>query len=232
MSSHEGHRQRLKNRFRREGLENFEEVYVLELLLFYCVPRRDTRPLAEALLEQYGSLSQVLEAPAKELEKIPGIGAEVSTFLSLITAAGRYYLVNRSSNNVILSTTEKCGTYLQNYFYGLQNEQVYLLCLDAKCKVLWCGKVADGSVNSAAVSSRKIVEMALRVNATTVVLAHNHPSGLAIPSPEDVLTTRRGGGALQAVEITLADHIIVAEGDFVSLAQSGMYRPEDCCVVL
>ena len=232
MSSHEGHRQRLKNRFRREGLENFEEVYVLELLLFYCVPRRDTRPLAEALLEQYGSLSQVLEAPAKELEKIPGIGAEVSTFLGLITAAGRYYLVNRSSNNVILSTTEKCGTYLQNYFYGLQNEQVYLLCLDAKCKVLWCGKVADGSVNSAAVSSRKIVEMALRVNATTVVLAHNHPSGLAIPSPEDVLTTRRVGVALQAVEITLADHIIVAEGDFVSLAQSGMYCPEDCCVVL
>ena len=232
MSIHDGHRQRLKERFRAEGLDHFEEHEVLELLLFYCIPRQDTNPIAHALLERFGSLSQVLEAPAEELEKVPGIGSNAATFLALTTAVGRYYLVNRSMQTVILSTIEQCGQYLVPFFYGRRNETVYLLCLDAKCKVLCCKEVGEGSVNSAGVPIRKIVETALGANATTVVLAHNHPSGLAIPSGDDISTTRRVAAALDVVEIGLADHIIVADDDFVSLAQSGVYRPEECRVLL
>lgn len=232
MSIHDGHRQRLKERFRAEGLDHFEEHQVLELLLFYCIPRQDTNPIAHALLERFGSLSQVLEAPAEELEKVPGIGSNAATFLALTTAVGRYYLVNRSMQTVILSTIEQCGQYLVPFFYGRRNETVYLLCLDAKCKVLCCKEVGEGSVNSAGVPIRKIVETALGANATTVVLAHNHPSGLAIPSGDDISTTRRVAAALDVVEIGLADHIIVADDDFVSLAQSGVYRPEECRVLL
>ncbi len=231
MSIHDGHRQRLRERFRREGLEHFEAHEVLELMLFYCIPRQDTNELAHRLLNRFGSLAQVLEAPPEELEKVPGIGANAATFLSLTTAVGRYYLVNRASQNVILPTVEKCGEYLVPFFYGRRNETVYLLCLDAKCKVLCCREVGEGSVNSAGVPIRRIVEMALGINATTVVLAHNHPSGLALPSGEDVAATRRVAAALDTVEITLADHIVVADDDFVSLAQSGYYRPEDCRVV-
>ena len=232
MSIHDGHRQRLKERFRAEGLDHFEEHQVLELLLFYCIPRQDTNPIAHALLERFGSLSQVLEAPAEELEKVPGIGSNAATFLALTTAVGRYYLVNRSMQTVILSTIEQCGQYLVPFFYGRRNETVYLLCLDAKCKVLCCKEVGEGSVNSAGVPIRKIVETALGANATTVVLAHNHPSGLAIPSGDDISTTRRVAAALDVVEIGLADHIIVADDDFVSLAQSGVYRPVEWRVLL
>lgn len=225
---HDGHRQRLKDRFRKEGLDGFSDVQTLELLLFYCIPRRDTNPIAHALLERFGSLHQVLEAPLHELEKVEGIGEQASTLISLTRQLARSYGVSRSACQNILNTTSKCGEFLKPYFLGKREETVYLLCLDAKCKALGCTEVGRGSVNSAGLSIRRIVENALAVNATSVVLAHNHPSGLAIPSAEDVVTTRRVAMALQAVGIYLADHIVVAEDDFVSLMESGMYHPEEC----
>ena len=225
MSIHIGHRQRLKDRFRAEGLDHFDERHVLELLLFYAIPQRDTAPLARELLDHFGSLSQVLDASAAELEKVNGVGSNVSTLLTLITQISRYYLVQRTSNITILNTTELCGQYLMQHFHGRRNETVFVLCLDAKCKVLCCKEVGEGSVNSANIPIRRIVEIALSVNATTVILAHNHPSGLAIPSHEDILTTKRVAMALDTVEICLADHIVVADDDFVSMAQSGQFRP-------
>ena len=228
MSIHEGHRQRLKNRFRAEGLDHFEEHQVLELLLYYVIPRKDTNPIAHELLARFGNLAQVLEAQPEELAKVPGMGDSAATFLSLITSVGRYYLVNRTMQETILPTIEKCGQYLLPYFYGRRNETVFLLCLDAKCKVLCCKEMGEGSVNSAGVPIRRIVETALGVNATSVILAHNHPSGLAIPSGEDVQTTQRVARALDAVEIGLVDHIVVADDDFVSLVQSGLYNPDQC----
>ena len=225
MSDSQGHRQRVKDRFLQEGLENFHQVHVLELLLFYCVPRVDTKPLARRLIDHFGSLHQVLEATPAELERVEGVGRNVSTFLSLTTQVARYYLASRVSNHTVLDTPDKYGEYLVSRFFGQRNEVVYLLCLDAKCKVLCCKQIAEGSVNSAGVSPRKVVEAALGVNATTVILAHNHTSGVALPSAEDILTTRQIARALQAVEITLADHIVVADDDFVSLVQSGCYHP-------
>lgn len=228
MSIHDGHRLRLKNRFRAEGLDHFEEHQVLELLLYYVIPRKDTNPIAHALLERFGSLSQVLEAQTEELAKVPGMGDSAATFLSLITSVGRYYLVNRTLQETILASIEKCGQFLVPYFYGRRNETVFILCLDAKCKVLCCKEMGEGSINSAGVPIRRIVETALGVNATSVILAHNHPSGFALPSGEDIQTTRRVALALDAVEIGLVDHIVVADDDFVSLAQSGLYSPEKC----
>lgn len=225
---HGGHRERLKRRFLEEGLEHFDEHQVLELLLFYCIPRQDTNPIAHNLLEHFGSLSQVMEAAPSELKKVAGMGEASATFLSLLNAFNRYYQVNRASSLVILNTLEDCGRYLMPFFYGRRNETVYLLCLDAKCKVLCCKEVGEGSVNSAAVPIRRVVEMALGANATSVVLAHNHPSGIAVPSPEDQLTTRQLAVALAAVDITLADHMIMADDEFVSLRQSGKYNPDDC----
>ena len=225
MAMHDGHRQRMKERFLKEGLDNFSEVQVLEFLLFYYIPQGDTNPLAHRLLNQFGTLSQVFEAPISELRKVDGIGPHTATMLNLITSLSRYYMVNRCANNTILNSTEKCGQFLIPYFYGRRNETVFLLCLDAKCKMLCCKEIGEGSVNSAGVPVRRIVETALAANATSVVLAHNHPSGLALPSSDDVQTTHRVAAALDTVDIVLADHIIVAEEDFVSLAQSGFHRP-------
>ena len=225
MSIHDGHRQRLKERFLREGLDPFSDVQVLELLLFYCIPRQDTNPIAHSLLERFGSLSQVLEAPAEELCKVPGIGQSAAVLVSMMLPISRFYQKNRTENVRILTSMDACGEYLVPYFHGRRNETVFLLCLDAKCKVLGCREMGEGSVNSAGVPIRRIVETALGLNATTAILAHNHPSGFALPSGEDIQTTHRVAAALSAVEITLADHIIVADGDYVSIAQSGLYRP-------
>lgn len=230
MSIHEGHRQRMKERFLREGLDHFSDVQVLELLLFYIIPRRDTNPIAHALLDRFGTLAHVMEAPMEELQKVPGIGPNAAMLLNVVTAVGRYYMVHRGDDHPILNSLDQCGEFLKSYFIGRRVEMVYLLCLDAKCKVLCCQEVGEGSVNSANVPIRRIVEVALGANASSVVLAHNHPSGLAIPSGEDIATTRRVAAALSTVDIQLVDHIIVADDDFVSLVQSG-YRFDDCVII-
>ena len=162
----------------------------------------------------------------EELRKVKGVGEQSALLLSLMNDVARYYQVDRTMREKILPTVQACGEYLVPFFFGRNVETVFLLCLDAKCKVLCCKEVGQWSVNSAGISVRKIVETALAANATTVVLAHNHPSGIAVPSSEDVQTTCRVAMALNAVEIQLADHIVVADGDYVSMVQSG-YRLDE-----
>ena len=229
MSVHDGHRKRMRKRFMEEGLDQFTDVQVLEILLFYCIARQDTNPIAHALLDHFGSLSQVLEAPVEELCKVDGIGENTAVFLRLITQVGRCYLTDRASKAKILPTLESCAKYLQTFFFGRNVETVYLLCLDAKCKMLCCKKISEGDVNSTSLSVRKVVETALNTNASSVVLAHNHPGGLAIPSNEDIQTTKRIAAALQAVDVNFVDHILVTDDDYVSLVQSG-YSFQTCII--
>ena len=222
-SVHKGHRERLKSRFLESGLDSFTDVQALELLLFYAIPQKDTNPIAHALLDHFGSLSRVLDAPVEELKKINGISDHSAALLHLVTELARFYQVDCAQRAEFLTSLDACGAYLVPRFFGRKVETVFLLCLDAKCKVLCCREVGEGSVNAASISVRKVVEAALNANATTVVLAHNHPSGIALPSADDVQTTCRIAAALRAVDVTLIDHIVVAEGDFISMAQSG-YR--------
>lgn len=226
---HKKHRERVKERFRKEGLDHFDQVHVLELLLFFGIPQGDVNPLAHALLERFGSLRQVLETPAQELQKVPGVGSHVATLLTLTAQIARYYYTSAGDGRPLaLKTVEACGDYLKNFFLGRRDETVFLLCLDAKCMLLSCVEIGRGSVNTAGVSVRRVVETALGQNATSVILSHNHPSGIAVPSNEDVITTRRIATALDAVGVTLADHIVVADGDYVSMVQSGYYDPSEC----
>ena len=222
-SVHKGHRERLKARFLETGLDSFTDVQALELLLFYAIPQKDTNPIAHALLDRFGSLSQVLDAPLEALKKVPGISDHSASLLRLVTELARFYQVDSAQRTEVLTSLDACGRYLVPWFFGRKVETVFLLCLDAKCKVLCCREIGEGSVNAASISVRKVVEAALSANATTVVLAHNHPSGVALPSADDVQTTRRIAAALSAVEVKLIDHIVVAEGDFISMVQSG-YR--------
>lgn len=224
-SIHAGHRERLRSRFLAEGLDSFNEINALELLLFYCVPRKDTNELAHRLIRYFGSYVNVLSASYDELKKVDGVSDNIATYLTLQGAAVRYYMLNRKQDGVVLKTMQECGRFLQPYFVGKQNETVFLLCLDAKCKVLCCREVSEGSVNAASVSMRKIVDAAISSNATTVVLAHNHPSGLALPSQDDVITTQHVAKALEAVDVILADHLVMADDEFVSMVQSGYFRP-------
>ncbi len=227
MSIHDGHRQRLMNRFWQEGLDHFEQVQVLELLLFFGIPRKDTNELAHALLERFGSVSRVMNATIVELMKVPGMGKNTATLLHLARELGRYYQVDNAQKGKTMHDCAECGKYLLPYFFGRQVETVFMLCLNASCNVISCREIGEGGINSAVVSSRRVVEVALEEQASTVVLAHNHPCGVALPSREDVQVTRRLAAALASVEVTLFDHLVVADGDFVSMVQSGLYRPEE-----
>lgn len=229
MSIHEGHRERLKKQFLLNGLDGFTEFQILEILLFYAIPRRDTNPIAHALIDRFGSLSNVLDAPMAKLVKEGGLTENAATFLKLVKEAGRCCESDRSKKKKMLGSLSECGEYLKPFFINQKNEVVYLLSLDAKLKVLGCRQVGEGSVNYASVPIRRCVEIALEDGASTVVLAHNHPSGLAIPSDDDIHATRRLAAALSAVEIILADHIVVAVDedepgrmDYVSMRASNI----------
>ena len=228
MTIHREHRRRVKNRFLGEGMDHFDEIHALELLLFYAIPQGDVNPLAHRLLDHFGGLHQVLTAPPEQLMQVTGVGEHTAILLGLVKGISRKYLISQADANTHLDTLEDCGTYLMDRFLGRRDEVVMLLCLDAKRMPLCCRIVSEGSVNTAEVSVRKVVEAALAVNATSAVLAHNHPSGLALPSMEDIVTTRRVAVALDAVGITLEDHIVVAGRDYVSLVRSNYYDPEQC----
>ncbi len=222
MSIHEGHRERMRKQLKTSGMDSLSDVQVLEMLLYYAAPRGDTNPAAHALLKRFGTLDGVFSAPETELRKIDGVGEVAAQLLLLVPQVARRCLMSRSTQIQVLDTTSKCGQYLLPFFHGEREEVVYLLCLDAKCKALDCVLIHRGGVNVASIAARKVVKAALDSNATSVVLAHNHPSGLALPSQEDKQTTMVLKAALDAVGVVLADHIIVADDDFVSMRDDGI----------
>ena len=218
---HRGHREKMRQRFLKSGLEGFADHEALELLLFYAIPRQDTNPIAHRLMERYGSLSAVLSAPAEDLKKVEGIGECAAV---LLKAAGQIAQKARLSDATAqrpLTDVEAVGAYLLERYAGETHEMLYELCLDQKGKLLACKRLSEGSASSAALDIRKVVENAILTSASAVILAHNHPSGIALPSDDDCAATTRAARALQTIGVTLADHIVVADDDFVSMAQSG-----------
>ena len=224
MGVHDGHRQRLKERFRQQGLDGFNEVNALELLLFYCIPRKDVNPLAHELLDYFGSFTKVMEATPDELKNVPGVSQETATFLALVLSAGRYYQVKKLQPGAVMKTTEDCAAYMKPYFFGRSNETIFLLSLDAKCKVIGCSMLGEGSATIANVPVSRVVSVAVTLKASSVVLAHNHPSGVAIPSSSDEAYTMDLAEGMKAVDIRLSDHIIFADEEYVSMAQSQKTR--------
>lgn len=217
---HTGHRERLRRQFLMTGAEGLSDINILELLLFYGIPQRDTNPIAHRLLERFGSLAGVFSASTEDLVRQGGLGEYAAALIRLTAEIARMQQIQRTEER-FLCTTEEYGDYLLPHFFGLTEETVYLLSLDGKCKPLACNRLFTGSVNSASLSIRLVVECALRTKATSVVLAHNHPSGIAVPSQEDIKSTRAIAEALEPLNVLLLDHIVVAEGDFVSMLESG-----------
>ncbi|MBP3389041.1 MAG: RadC family protein [Clostridia bacterium] len=216
-SLHEGHRARLRARFEETGLAGFQPHEILEMLLFYAIPRRDTNELAHRLMDTFGSLHHVLEAPQPELVRVEGMTENAATLLRFSSALLSEYYEDKYAVGTILNTTEDLTRLLLPRYMGIQNETVYLVCMDAKRMLLNCSPVCYGSVGMANISPRLILQRALLFNATIVVLAHNHPSGLAVPSQADLATTVELVKLLSAAEITLWDHLVFGGDDCVSM---------------
>ena len=224
MGTHDGHRQRLKTEFLARP-DSFPDHKLLELLLFYANPRSDTNPLAHELLERFGSLAGVLDASPEELQKVKGVGEHAAVLFKAAKELSGRYLTVRTQMDDIARNSRDYFNQLRYYFFGAQRELLYLLCMDGKHKVLGIRKLGEGNVNSVNITPRLLAEAALSLNAAAVVLAHNHVSGIALPSDEDIATTESLAPFLAKLGIELVDHVIFVDDDMVSLRDSGFYKP-------
>ncbi len=217
---HEGHRSRLKERFLEQGIDNFEPHNVLELLLFYSIPRKDTNEIAHDLLRNFGSLQGVFDADFNNLIKVDGIKESSATLLKLIPAIARAYATDKYSTNCILDTAEKVGEYLLDKYVGEKNEITYLLLLNNRFELIDAVKLHEGNVNSSLISPRKIIDYTLKHNASMIILAHNHPNGNAYPSMEDIESTADLFSMLSALDIRLIEHYVVSKNDYYPIIHS------------
>ena len=218
---HERHRKRVRDKFLAGGFnDGTPDHEILEMVLFYSIPRRDTNELAHTLIDTFGSLSGVFKASADELMKVEGIGENSVALIKLIMEVARAYARDEKKKAAYFSSMDEIGTYLLGRYAGIKEEMFTLLSLNSAGKMLSFDEIARGDISQVAVSTRKILETVIRTGANAVVLAHNHPGGIAIPSSEDLSATEAVKNVLAHLDVKLLDHLILAEGDYVSLRQS------------
>jgi DNA repair protein RadC len=226
---HVGHRKKMKKRFLNEGLDLMEDHNILELLLFYAISQKDTNPLAHELIDRFGSFSGVLDADMRALCDVPGISEHTATFLKIIPAAARKYFTEKTSQpDKIYDSVGKIGEFLVSKFVGSNVEEVYILLFDNRYALVDMKKIATGSVSSVDIPQRQLIELALSSKAAMAVIAHNHPSGLAIPSQEDTMVTESLRASLGMVDVELIEHIIVAGAQYVPVmlkSKNYLYHP-------
>lgn len=222
--NHSGHRQRVKADFLKNGYdENTPPEKVLEHLLFYCIPRRDTVPAAKELLNTFGSLSAVFDAKISELTQISGISENAAVLIKLVLPTARIYNYEKGRAAAEFTSIEQIGDFLTDKFIGCETERFAVLGLDALGRKRFFEFLANGNIESVGISIRDIVKLALDNDAVAVVIAHNHPSGVAIPSCEDEFATAELAIAMKKIGMRLLDHIVIADGDYVSMRQTAKY---------
>ncbi len=220
---HQGHRQRLRTRFIEEGLDNFAEHEVLELLLFNTIAQANTNPIAHQLLKRFGSLAKVLDADPKDLMSIKGVGEKVAVFLNLIGPVTSRYLASAfSQKNPKLDNPKVVGDYLKPLLINRKQEMFYVVSLNSQCKVLHATPISEGTVNETVVYPRKVAEAAIRHKASSIILAHNHPAGTVSPSDADIKLTKILVEVMTTLKIPVLDHVIIAHDKTYSFAEAGL----------
>lgn len=216
---HSGHRQRLKQRYLDFGVENLSDHEILELLLFYAIPQKNTNPLAHELIDRFGSLREVMSADIDSLKNVSGLGEHSAILISLLNDVQRRIRLTENTDVEKLDSLSKIGKYLMNYYDGVNEERVTLMLFDNSMKLIDFVTLSSGSINSSSVDCRSIAEISLRKNASCVILAHNHPNGLAIPSSDDRMITKNVDAALSVIGVHLIEHIIVGSGNYAPTMQ-------------
>lgn len=213
---HDGHRERLRNRFLASP-ESFEDHELLELLLFYAIPRKNTNEIAHALIERFGSIKEVIDAGLPALKTVDSIGDNAAIFFRVIAETLLRYERSEYKDNNLLSSYDYLSNYLKSLFVGTDNEITYLVLLDSSKNIISCEKVAEGFSCGNIISIRQIAMSALINNAACVILAHNHPHGKAIPSSEDIYSTNIIKTTLNTLSVPLLEHYIIAEDECVPI---------------
>ena len=203
-----GHRQRLRERFARNGLGGLQEYEAVELLLSYAIMRRDVKPVAKALLRRYGSVEKLLDAPAAELVGEYGMGQSSALLFRLVRELCTKYLEQRARGVNVLEDPGSIEDFARMKLGGSSRETLMTIYLNSRSHIIGYD-LTPGTVDHAAIYIRELAKQALLCNAAMVVLAHNHPSGICLPSPEDLKLTSSVRIALATFGIRLVDHLIV-----------------------
>ncbi len=219
--SYVGHRERIREKFASGGLDHFLDHETLELLLTYCIARRDTKPTAWALIKRFGNLSAVLDAPLEELMSVKGVGKQSALFLKLIRAVFKKYSLEEVQDKITIRTPDEVLTYCKASLAEHTEECLELIYLSVRNTVIGTEIVSSGTLDRVSISPRKIVERALAAKASAIILVHNHPSGDPTPSADDIAVTKEVTRAAALLGITVHDHIIIGRGQHYSLKANG-----------
>ena len=214
---HKHHRQRLKNNFLQHGLSHFEDHQILEMLLFYAIPHKDTNPTAHRLLSRFGSLDGVFSASSEQLQSVQGVGAYVADFLRFYGAMSDYTAVRTFENDRPLLLLQDLGAYFVDYYRTVPFERTLLLLLDNQSKIIDLVSLGDCHFTSPRISFRKVAELAMEKMAAIVVFAHNHPNGTEIPSSADLDLTHTYEQELYGMGVRLAEHVVVSGERFLRI---------------
>ncbi len=223
---HIDHRERVRNRFLKEGLDKFEEHNVLEMLLFYAIPRKDTNDLAHELVNKFGSLSGVFDAKFEDLCKVKGVGKNTAVLIKMMPQLFRKYETSKlKTEDIPLNSAELVAKYASKHYKGVTQEQLYLMCLDPVCNLISFTKISEGTTKKTSIDLRLISQTLLDSNASSAILVHNHPSGITAPSRADVDATTDIANFMERIGVNLSDHIIIGHGDdFFSFRRSDKWR--------
>lgn len=213
---HENHRQRMAGKVLEKGADTLLDHELLEMLLYYAIPRKDTNPMAHRLIQEFGSLRAVISASPRELQRVEGIGQQSALLFSLLQETIGRYERGQFGKKVVLDTVRKSVAYCKSLFVGVKYERFYLIFLNVHCQVLRTVCVGEGDLDAVPIYSRRAVEEAIHASAHYAIMTHNHPSGIAQPSDKDLNATDQICRALAAVDVRLNDHIIIGANDFCS----------------
>jgi len=222
---HNKHRERVRKEFMTDGFsENSSEHKLLEMLLYFAIPRKDTNEIAHLLINRFGTLSGVLEAPAKELMKIDGVGENTAMLLKLMIPVAKKYIASKTQKVNVFDNMDSICSFLTEKYIGFDVETFAVTTFNSRGAVVGFDILAQGDCVTVNVSVRNILEIILRNKAVCAVISHNHPGGTAMPSSADIETTKQIAETLKNIDVRLLDHIILCDDDYVSLAQSAKYK--------
>ncbi|MFQ5752845.1 MAG: DNA repair protein RadC [bacterium] len=217
-----GHRQRIKDKYKKSGIKGWLDYEVLELILSYAIARKDTKPIAKKLMVRFKTINGVLDADSKELQTVSGISEHTTVFLKLLKDIAVLYLENGLHSKDLLSSSEAVFDYLKASLKGCTDEKFRSLFLNSRNQLIAGETLQTGTVNRSVVYPRKIVERALHHHAVGIIIAHNHPAGILTPSKEDCAVTKAIKDALKTVDVALLDHIIIGGNDYFSFNKKGL----------
>ncbi len=220
-SDKKNHKQRLRQRFIKSNLEGFHDYEVLELILSYSIIRKDTKQIAKDLIDNFKSLTNVINAPIELLKEIRGIGERTAVFLKLFKEVGSFYLKEECEKSVVIDSPDKLYDFLKYFYKGKINESFMVVFLDNSNKILKTEELFDGTINQTHVYIREIVRKVILYSAKNIILVHNHPSGVLKPSKSDLNLTSKILTTLNLIEVKVLDHLIIGNNEFLSFKNEG-----------